>query len=162
MRKFYYLLLIVCGTNLLAAQKISIVSIQQLQARIKANNDTTFIINFWATWCAPCVTELPDLDSISKKYSNQSVKVLLVSLDFVEDINTKVIPFLKKKQLISEVLLLNETNANNFIPTIDNAWTGAIPATLIINTTKKVNTFYEQKITYELLKKQLEVLKIKP
>lgn len=140
------------------AQHVPILKITDLEKRIKNDSDTTYIVNFWATWCAPCVKELPDFDSISKVYANQKVKVLLVTMDFKEDLKTKVLPFIKSKKILSEVLLLDEVNGNYFIPKISDAWSGALPATLIINQKKNVNSFFEKKLTFEFLKS--EIIKI--
>ncbi|MBL7883190.1 MAG: TlpA family protein disulfide reductase [Bacteroidia bacterium] len=138
------------------SQSIKVIKITELESRIKNNSDTTYIVNFWATWCAPCVKELPDFDSISKVYASQKVKVLLVSLDFKEDLETKVIPFVQKKKIISEVMLLDESNANYFIPKIANEWTGALPATYILNNKKKTTIFYEKKLNYEFIEQQVK------
>lgn len=138
------------------SQNVTVLKITDLEKRIHNDSDTTYIVNFWATWCAPCVKELPDFDSISKVYKDKKVKVLLVTLDFSEDLKTKVIPFIIAKKLFSEVVLLDEVNGNYFIPKISDKWTGAIPATLIINQKRKFNHFFEQKLTYEFLKSELD------
>ena len=137
------------------AQQVPVLKITDLEKRIKNDSDTTYIVNFWATWCAPCVKELPDFDSISKVYANQKVKVLLVTMDFKEDLKTKVLPFIKSKKIFSEVLLLDEVNGNYFIPKISEAWSGALPATLIINQKKNFNHFFEKKLTFDFLKSEI-------
>lgn len=141
------------------AQKPAVIKITDLEKRIKADNDTTYIVNFWATWCKPCVEELPYFDSITAKYDGTKVKVLLVSMDFAEDLDKKVVPFLQKKKLRSEVVLLDEVNGNYFIPKVDEKWTGAIPATLIRNNAKHFNEFFEKKITFELLDEKVKNVK---
>src|ERR1043165_9792442 len=102
------------------SQAVPVIKITDLEKRIKNENDTTYVVNFWATWCSPCVKELPDIDSINKAYSGRNVKVLLVTMDFKEDMQSKVIQFLQKKKLSSEVLLLDEVNGNYFIPKISS------------------------------------------
>ena len=104
--------------------------INDLLNRIK-NSDTTYIINFWATWCKPCVKELPVFDSLLTLTKNTATKIILVSLDFKEDIETKVNPFLFKKNINCQVVLLDEINGNDYINKISEKWSGAIPATLI-------------------------------
>src|SRR3990167_5286050 len=76
------------------SQKVPILKITDLEKRIKNDSDTTYIVNFWATWCAPCVKELPDFDSIAKVYKNEKIKVLLVTMDFKEELKNKVLPFI--------------------------------------------------------------------
>jgi hypothetical protein len=104
------------------------------------------------------VKELPDFDSIAKT-CGPTVKILFVSMDFKEDLQTKVVSFLKKRPLHSEVLLLDEVNGNYFIPKISEQWTGSIPATLILNNKKKHKEFYEKKLNYVFLKEEIEKLK---
>ncbi len=138
------------------SQNVSVIKITDLEKRIRNNSDTTYVVNFWATWCVPCVKELPDFDSINTSYINKKVKVLLVSLDFKEDLKIKLIPFISTKKIRSEVVLLDELNANYFIPKVSDEWTGAIPATLIINNQKIINHFFEKKLNYEFLKTEIE------
>jgi thiol-disulfide isomerase/thioredoxin len=124
-----------------------------------AESDTLFVINFWATWCKPCVAELPYFEKIDQDYRSQKVRVLLVSLDFVEDIETRLIPFIEKKGIKSRVILLDESNPNDFIDRVHSQWTGAIPATLIRK--REEYQFYEKSFTYEeleiIVKQNLEL-----
>jgi thiol-disulfide isomerase/thioredoxin len=160
MKSFLALLILLVSASIFS-QNIPVIKVTDLEKRIFNNSDTTYIVNFWATWCAPCVKELPDFDSISKTYSNQKIKVLLVTMDFKEDVNSKVAPFVKKKRIISEVLLLDESNADYFIPKIANEWTGALPATVIINNKKNTKYFFEKKLTYEFLKNEIQQIELK-
>ncbi|WP_452219876.1 TlpA family protein disulfide reductase [Lacinutrix salivirga] len=124
-----------------------------LESYLNKTDDTVYIINFWATWCAPCVKELPAFERINKEYTNK-VEVILVSLDFPKQYETRLIPFIKNKKLQSEVIVLNDVDSNSWIPKISEDWSGAIPATLIYNKNKRI--FYEQSFDYESLKKELK------
>jgi thiol-disulfide isomerase/thioredoxin len=125
-----------------------------------SNKDTVYVVNFWATWCKPCVAELPSFDSLSRQYRQTNVKVLLVSLDFREDIAKKVTPFLRRHHVKSECVLLDEVNGNDFIDKISKKWTGAIPATYFRHDTaeflieKKLNLPELSRLVKELSKKQ--------
>jgi len=112
-----------------AQQVGAVYKIGDLLKRIDRNNDTVYVLNFWATWCVPCVKELPAVDSFATAHKNEKVKVLLVSLDFKDELNAKVIPFLQKNHYATECVLLDEVNGNDFINKIDKRWTGSIPAT---------------------------------
>lgn len=112
------------------AQGVSaIYSVNDLLSRLNSK-DTLYVVNFWATWCKPCVEELPALDSLNFKSKGRNIKVLLVCLDFREELQSKVNPFLKRKALGSECVLLDEVNGNAYIDKIASNWSGAIPATL--------------------------------
>lgn len=135
---------------------VPVYKVDDLLKRYENSSDTTYVINFWATWCGPCVKELPEFDSIARIYASQKFKMILVTMDFKEDLSTKVIPFIQKKKLFPEVVLLDELNGNYFIPKISNDWTGAIPATLVINHKKNIRHFFEKKLSYEFLKAEVD------
>ena len=131
-------------------------SFAALEHFLKKNNDTTYVVNFWATWCVPCVEELPNFEKLNTTYKDKKVKVLLVSIDFPKMAESKLLPFIKEKNLKSDVVLLNDPDANSWINKVDSTWSGAIPATVIYNKDKR--QFYEKSFTYEEL--EAEVKKI--
>lgn len=157
MYRFFVFLFLVKST-FSYSQNVPVIKINDLEKRIQNHSDTTYIVNFWATWCVPCIKELPDFDSIQNTFKNSSLKVLLISLDFKEDIENKLLIFIKNKKVKSEILLLDETNGNYFIPKIANEWTGAIPATLIVNNKYNKRYFFEKKIDYNFLKQQIDAI----
>jgi thiol-disulfide isomerase/thioredoxin len=127
---------------------------EQLKPLLERKDDKTYIVNFWATWCAPCVKELPYFEKINKEYAIHNVEVILVSLDFPKQIDKKLIPFINKNKLQAKVVLLNDINEDVWIQAIDKSWSGAIPATLIYN--KNDRKFYEQSFDYETLENELQ------
>lgn len=128
------------------SQQIPSYNANDLIKRVNSS-DTLYIINFWATWCVPCVQELPEFNKLEKRYTGNPVKVLLVSLDFKQDYPYKLANFIERKRITPEVVWLNETDPNDFIPKIESAWQGSIPATLIIDHAKKFKKFIEGTIT---------------
>ena len=133
--------------------KVKSLNYNELKPFLEKKDDKTYIVNFWATWCAPCVKELPYFEKIKQNYNSKNVEVLLVSLDFPKQVEKKLIPFINRKQLKSEVVLLNDDNENFWIPEIDKNWSGAIPATLIYNKYKR--KFFEKSFDYESLENEL-------
>lgn len=133
------------------AQTIKLVDRNWISAMSQNNSDTTYIINFWATWCKPCVEEMPYFEQLSQTYQNQKVKVILVSCDFKKELDSRVIPFVKNKKLTSQVVLISETDPNTWIERVDSKFTGAIPATLIINGKKDFRYFKEGETTFKEL-----------
>lgn len=122
-----------------------------LEAYMAVESDTTYVYNFWATWCAPCVKELPSFLKLKENYKDKPFKLILVSLDFPKSVEKSLMPFLEKRKMNVEVLLLNDPDANSWIEKIDKDWSGAIPATLIIR--DKERKFFEQSFDYETLEK---------
>ena len=122
-----------------------------LEKLLNSNTDTTYIVNFWATWCGPCVEELPYFEQLHRNFASQKVRIVLVSMDFVQDKDKRVAPFVERMKIKNTVWLLNEPDANSWIDRVDPSWSGALPATLILNAKTKKRAFYEKSLNYESL-----------
>ncbi|MAD97227.1 MAG: thioredoxin [Flavobacteriaceae bacterium] len=127
---------------------------QELKPLLEKQDGKNYVVNFWATWCAPCVKELPYFEALASKYSDKNIEVLLVSLDFPKQKDTRLLPFMKKKNIKSKVVLLDDMNEDVWIKAISEEWSGALPATLFYNANNR--KFYEQSFTEEELHKELE------
>jgi len=131
--------------------------------QLKQNkSDTVYVINFWATWCKPCIEELPAFQKLDSLYKNQKVKVILFSLDSKKQTEERLIPFLKKKQIICTVFTTDVVEFNKRIDEISPDWSGAIPATLVCGKTKEGILFFEKPFTFEELEKIIYPLIVKP
>jgi thiol-disulfide isomerase/thioredoxin len=119
---------------------------QQLKPLLYQNSESVQVVNFWATWCAPCIKELPYFEELNKQ---ENIEVLLVSLDFPKHKQKRLIPFLEKHKLQSKVVHLDDEDENYWINEISTIWSGALPATLIY--TKNRRGFYEQSFTKDEL-----------
>ena len=113
--------------------KIEVVDFDGLYRKIDLSVDKTYVINFWATWCAPCVKELPYFEEVNKQSEDKNIEVILVSLDFPSQIESKLKPYLKKNKIKSKVILLDDSKMNTWVPKVYEEWDGGIPATLIVN-----------------------------
>lgn len=131
------------------SQQVKLLKVDELNERLEKGRDTTFVINFWATWCAPCIKELPHFEKLQVEKNREKIKVLLVSVDFRSQLEKRVQPFVARHNLKNEILLLDETNQQEYIDRIDRGWSGAIPATLFIK--GKQRKFMEQEFTYAQL-----------
>ena len=123
---------------------------------LNKKDETTYVINFWATWCLPCVKELPYFEKLNQNYKDKNVKVILVSLEMPKKIESNLIPFMIKKKLQGEVIHLDDPDANAWIEKVDSNWSGAIPATIIYNATYR--KFYERSFTYVELENELKTI----
>ena len=130
-----------------SAQNVAVVRFSALQQRLARPSDTTYVVNFWATWCAPCVKELPNFEQIRSAYAGKKVKVLLVSLDYASQVDKKIKPFVRQRGLKSEVLVLNEPDPNDWLAQVDAKWSGALPFTLIFNNKTKQRATFERALT---------------
>ena len=146
-----------------APKAVPVVKFDYVDRLLQNKSDTTLVVNFWATWCVPCVHELPAFDSVSDYFSNQKVKVILVSLDFISQYESRLKPFVVKNNIKQEVVLLNEPDYDTWINKVDPVWSGAIPTTLILNGSKNYKKVYETEFTFHSLKEEVQkCLKTKP
>lgn len=145
--------LILAGMVSADEPNVRVIHLEELKSILEPKSDTTYFVNFWATWCAPCVKELPYIQELHEEYSDKPVKFLLISLDFPELLNERLIPFVSSRNIQIETVLLDAPNDNIWIPLVDSSWTGAIPATLIYNQNDRV--FFEGKVSKARLNKSI-------
>lgn len=122
--------------------KVEVIKFAELQELLNENPDKITVINFWATWCKPCIQELPQFEEINK--NDRRFEVILISLDDVENLQSKVEPFLLRQKIATQVKLLDETDYNAIIDKIHPEWSGAIPATLILELSGKKHLFEKE------------------
>ncbi len=109
----------------------------QFEPLLHYSNDTTYVVNFWATWCKPCVEEMPYFLKLKEAYKNKPVKVVLVSMDFPKQYMSRLLPFVKERNIASSVVALGDMDYDAWIDKVDKTWDGAIPVTLIYNNQKR-------------------------
>ena len=133
--------------------KFPVYNFDSFEPLLYKEDNTTYIVNFWATWCKPCIEELPYFEKVNAEFKEDNVKVILVSLDMPNMWKSRLEPFVEKKGLKSEVVILDDPKQNTWIPKVSEEWGGGIPATLIYNKGKR--SFYERGFTYEELTTEL-------
>ena len=137
------------SSQLYGIKPVKVLSFDQLEPYLSMKNDTVYLVNFWATWCAPCIAELPAIKAVEKKYSNKKFKVLLVSLDMPGHLKTRLTPFLLSNKITSDVVLLDDPDQNRWIDRIDKQWSGEIPFAVIYR--KDFRESYSQSFDFKTL-----------
>jgi len=127
----------------LKAQEFREVQFDEVHSLLSLSNDTLYLIDFWATWCKPCVEELAYIDELTELYADRKFKVILISMDFQSQVESKFIPFLEERKLKSTVWYLNEKKFGKFIPKVEKEWSGALPFTLIFRTEDNLKLWHE-------------------
>ncbi|MEP2936984.1 MAG: TlpA disulfide reductase family protein [Gilvibacter sp.] len=137
------------GATQAAQSEVPIYAFADFEHLLHKDDGKTYVVNFWATWCKPCIKEMPYFEELAANYKDKNVEVLFVSLDFPRLLEKQVIPFIKENNIQSKVVLLDDTGANEWIPKVDEFWSGAIPATLVYR--GNYRKFYEKSFDYAQL-----------
>ena len=158
--KTFFLIALLFFSTAIDAQEVRAVKVTELSKTIKESK-TPLIVNFWATFCVPCIQEMPYFQEMARQYKSQNVSLLFVSLDLKEAYPSKVNAMAKKLQLSFPVVWLNETNADYFCPKIDTTWSGGMPSSLFVNNATGYHKFFEDQLSREKLEGTIKEM-IKP
>lgn len=139
------------------AQEIKKIKITDLETIIQEST-TPLIVNFWATWCKPCIEEIPHFEQAAQKHVKDSLSLLLISLDMEEDYPEQIVHFANRLTITSPILWLDETDADYFCPKVDEKWSGALPATLFINNKTGYRKFLEQPLSEDELENEIAAM----
>ncbi len=123
-------------------QDVQVLNFEEFEPRLHLSSDSVYFINFWATWCVPCIKEIPAIKQLAEKYKDEPLKILLVSLDMPSRIEKKLNPFILKNKIEQEVIVLDDPDFNHWINKVSPSWSGSIPASLIY--AKNSRSFYER------------------
>jgi thiol-disulfide isomerase/thioredoxin len=146
-------LILAGATPIVSGQNIEYLKVPELQQILNNRENKLFVVNFWATWCSPCVSELPAFEKVSGEYDKDKVRFILISLDFPSQVEKQLIPFLKKNNITMEVAVMMETDSNLWIDKVEPSWQGNIPSTLFLNNSKKIRHFHSEALDEQGLRK---------
>lgn len=157
MKKIYFIIGIFLFSISANSQSILKWKMTALEEYINTS-ETPVIINFWATYCGPCLEEIPYFLDLTKKYEEEGVKLILVSLDFEESYPDKIRNFTNKRKFAAPIVWLDETDADYFCPVIDKSWSGVMPATLFVNNKTGFRSFFEEQMSKERVEEEINKL----
>jgi thiol-disulfide isomerase/thioredoxin len=135
-------------SDLLPLEEFRIIDFAELENKINTPSDKLRIFNFWATWCAPCIKEMPHFESV--KSQDPDLDLFFISMDDGRK-PERVTNFISKRKIKAPVYLLDEVDFNKWISKVDEDWSGAIPATLFIKPDGS-RFFHEGEVSEEELK----------
>lgn len=147
------LVIIIVISSLLSAQNkkdINIIPISKIELEnlINEREGKNLLINIWATWCIPCREEFPDLVKIYKNYKNE-LDVIAISVDYAEEIDSKIKPFLDENMVQFPVYISGFAKDEELIQFINEKWNGALPGTFVFDKNGLQIKFFEGKQSYE-------------
>ncbi|MDW7692855.1 TlpA disulfide reductase family protein [Flammeovirgaceae bacterium SG7u.111] len=138
------------------SQKVTKIGIKEVKEITNSSEDKLYVVNFWATWCAPCIAELPAFETAFNKYEPKGVEFSMISLDFPNHLEKKVIPFVERKSMPQPVFLLDYGKDQDWYNMVEEKWDGAIPVTLIFNNAKKQRKVFVGKVGLEKLDETIQ------
>lgn len=140
--------------------EIPVVDEVWLKEKIENRNGKLLFINFWATWCVPCVEEFPDLVKIYDKHKDSDFEFLSVSVNLPSEIETKVKPFLIEQNANFPVVVVEEKRSEEVINLINPEWNGAVPVTVIYNEDGNRAEFIADAKDYDFFNRSIEKAKV--
>ncbi len=140
------------------SQDIRIISKPELVEILNNTSDKLHVINFWASWCGPCVKELPEFQAVVTDSDTSKIDFLFISLDFPSELETKLKPFVRDNKLAYDIVLMNDIDYNSWIDLVDPAWQGNIPATLFFNNKQGIHQFISKPVDNEIIVKTINTL----
>ena len=146
---FFSLALSCQAQDLRKSPKIEVLNFKQFESSLHKSNDTLYLVNFWASWCGPCREEFPALQQAANKYSRKKFRLVMVSLDFPSQLETKLSPFLKANAVNARLVLLDDPHQNEWIDKVDPNWSGEIPFSILYKNSEHESYSYSF-TTYEL------------
>jgi thiol-disulfide isomerase/thioredoxin len=153
LKTIFFILFLSIASFSVFAQKYPVYNFETFSPVLEKQNDTTYIVNFWATWCSPCVKKMPAFNELHEKYKDRKIKIILVSLDFGKNLQAKIERFAQAHKIKPTIIILDDPDSNSWIDKVSKDWSVAIPATLMYNKNNRV--FHEQSFTFQELESAL-------
>lgn len=137
-------------------QQVRQLNESRLQTLVKERNGKILFVNVWATWCAPCIEEFPDIVKLAESYEGKNVEFIGISVDFPDEADSKILPFMVKQGVPFDVYVAGFEKQEMFINALNESWSGAIPATFIYDASGKQRSILVGKQTLEQFKEEIE------
>jgi thiol-disulfide isomerase/thioredoxin len=126
------------ATAVAAGPKVPLLKPAAFGELIKQSQGKVLVINFWATWCGPCVAEFPELVKLDLAYRDKGVRMVGITADDLTDLKTKVIPFLREQKAQYENFLQDTDDPQEMVDVVMKDWPGVLPATFVYDKTGKL------------------------
>lgn len=141
-----------------AAPGVSLATVDDIAAFLDDNAGKVLVINFWATWCAPCVHEMPELAAFYDAYKDRGVAFLSLSSDSLEDYESKLVPFVEERDLPFHVYAIANADPDELDAVLNVGMDFALPTTFVFDRDRKIAQKWMRNITRADLERVVEPL----
>ena len=131
---------------------------EEMLSLLKRDGTRPLLVNYWATWCDPCREEFPDLVKIDRQFRSQGLDFIAITLDDLAELKTGVPKFLRQMKARMPVYLLNVSDPEPAINSVDRNWTGALPATFLYNSKGEIVFKQFGRVNTDQLRAEIEKL----
>ena len=145
----------VVDERLLNPTQVELVTPSEFQAVLKHHLGKVVVVNLWATWCIPCIQELPDLDLLQQRYRERGLVVLAVSLDTPDNLESKVRTFFAEKAPGLVSYLADAEDSFAFVEKLDPDWIGALPTSFFIDRDGSVSESHAGRLIFKQFEQRI-------
>ncbi len=135
---------------------INVLDEARLKQFILQRNGKLLVLNLWATWCMPCREEFPDLVKLADYYKGEAVEIVGLSLDYPDEVETKIKPFLKEQNVNFQIYVNGFQKDEELINFIGDEWSGGIPCTVIYDSAGNKKTVIPKAMNFEEFRDVIE------
>ena len=139
----------------IAPQRVEVIDVGGLKQLVTQRNGKILFLNFWATWCQPCVEEFPEIVRLASEMPDTEIEFVAVSLDYPDEVESKILPFIREKKVPFKVLVADAKDQDTFINAVSPRWNGALPLTIIYDVEGQQRSFLVGQGSYEIFKKEI-------
>jgi len=126
---------------------------------IQQRNGKVLLLNVWATWCVPCKEEFPDLVKLADYYQDRDVEIVGLSVDYPDEVQSKILPFLRQHHANFKVYVKHFSSDEAFINSLGQEWNGGIPATFIFDISGRRQAYIFGKKDFNYFKQEIEKIR---
>lgn len=119
--------------ELLAPKTVEPISAAEFRQLLAHHKGKVVLVNLWATWCAPCLKELPELAKLQEQYRDKGLQVLAVTLDEPDILETRVKRIWRERAASLPAYLQTEASSDKFVSVIDPAWAEIMPTNYVLD-----------------------------
>ena len=119
-------------TRIIPPPSIPVVTPKDFSAALEQEQGSVLVLNLWASWCAPCLKEIPELVKLQKTYARCGVRLLGLAMDDPSELSAAVQPAVTKYFPEFRTLARDSASMDSFASVVDGAWNELMPTSYVI------------------------------